>query len=92
LRGFSSFGSSFFNHPFTIYEKKEESKGHTTEDNNAKDDSSRLRMGNDITQNKSMRLPPQHGQNSGMPSSSRANVVGNGAIGSSNIPSKYCTG
>ncbi|KAI9277525.1 casein kinase I like hhp1, variant 2 [Umbelopsis sp. AD052] len=75
---------------WTVFKlKKEESKGgHATEDNNAKDDSSRLRMGNDITQNKSMRLPPQHNQNSGMPSSSRANVVGNGAIGSSNIPSK----
>jgi hypothetical protein len=45
--------------------------------------------GNDVTgQSKTMRMPPQHNQNTGMPSSSRANVIGNGAIGSSNIPSK----
>jgi len=72
---------------WTVFKlKKEESKGHSQDDNGAKEDG-RLRLGNDATQSKTMRLPPHPApQNSGMPSSSRANVVANGAIGTSNIP------
>lgn len=71
---------------WTVFKLKEESKGHSQDDNGAKEDG-RLRLGNDATQSKTMRLPPHPApQNSGMPSSSRANVVANGAIGTSNIP------